>query len=267
MRGKYVAPSISETAFSCPHCGTLAPQTWLQLHGRRLEEKPPIFDPVKVAEFKEREKDKHPSDFWDYFDRAATHAPFADELSEPAYVRYGLVNHFVSVCDQCDEVALWIASRMIWPQTMTAPEPNEDLPEDIAMDYREAGVIFTVSPRGAAALLRLCVQKLCRDLLGADSTNSIDQDIALLVGKGLDKRIEQALDIVRVVGNEAVHPGTMDLRDDQATAERLFELINIITDHMISKPKALAELYGKIPPNKLKGIEDRNARALNKPKK
>ena len=155
---------------------------------------------------------------------------------------------------------------MLWPQTMSAPEPNEDLPTDIALDYREAGVIFTISPRGAAALLRLCVQKLCRTLLGEDATKTIDQDIALLVARGLDKRIEQALDIVRVVGNEAVHPGTMDLRDDAATAEELFQLINIITDTMISRPKRLEELYARLPPDKVKGIEQRNAKALPKPK-
>lgn len=267
MRGKYVAPSVNETSFSCPHCGTLAPQNWINLHGKSFEGKPPIWDAEKIVEWKARDKDKHPADFWDYFERAGTQVPFADKLSEGVYTYYGLVNHFVSVCAQCDEIAVWIADRMLWPQTMSVTEPNEDLPEDIARDYREAGAILAISPRGAAALLRLCVQKLCRQLLGPDATKTIDQDIASLVSRGLDKKVEQALDIVRVVGNEAVHPGTMDLRDDTATAEELFALINIIADEMISRPRRIDELYAKLPPEKVKGIEDRNARALPKPEK
>ncbi|MBE0578494.1 MAG: DUF4145 domain-containing protein [Devosia sp.] len=140
------------------------------------------------------------------------------------------------------------------------------MPEEIVADYMEAGSILGASPRGAAALLRLCVQKLCRFLLGDDAKDTIDKDIATLVSRGLDKRVEMALDIVRVVGNESVHPGKMDMKDDRATAEELFGLVNVIVEMMITQPKRIAELYSKLPPEKLKGIEQRNAQAaLPKP--
>jgi len=42
---------------------------------------------------------------------------------------------------------------------------------------------------------------------------------------------------VRVIGNEAVHPGKLDLKDDRDTATRLFKLVNIIAEQMISNPK------------------------------
>lgn len=265
MRGKYVSPSSGVTAYNCPHCGTLAPQSWLQIHGRGMEGTPIFWDPDKIAKIKEKEKDAHPPEFWKFWDRASAQMPFAERDKDGTYAYYSLTNLNVSVCDQCDEIAIWVAGRMLWPQNMSAPDPNEDLPEDIVADYREAGVIFTTSPRGAAALLRLCVQKLCRTLLGSDATKTIDQDIAILVSRGLDKKIVQALDIVRVIGNEAVHPGTMDLKDDTATAEELFALINIIADSMISRPKRLDELYARLPPEKVRGIEQRNAKALPKP--
>ena len=65
--------------------------------------------------------------------------------------------------------------------------------------------------------------------------------------QGLDKRIQQALDVVRVVGNNAVHPGELDIRDDTATAHKLFELINLISDVMISQPKHIGALYEALP--------------------
>ncbi len=49
---------------------------------------------------------------------------------------------------------------MIDPSDAPVPPAHEDLPEDCKPDYEEVRDIFTRSPRGSAALLRLCVQKL-----------------------------------------------------------------------------------------------------------
>ena len=61
-------------------------------------------------------------------------------------------------------------------------------------------------------------------LLG-EKGKKIDDDIASLVRKGLEPDIQQALDVVRVTGNNAVHPGQIILEDDKATAVALFELV------------------------------------------
>ena len=52
------------------------------------------------------------------------------------------------------------------------------------------------------------LQKLCKVL--GQSGNNINEDIKALVESGLDPRVQKALDAVRVVGNNAVHPGQMD---------------------------------------------------------
>jgi len=74
----------------------------------------------------------------------------------------------------------------------------------------------------------------------------------------LNPQIQQSLDIVRVIGNEAVHPGTMDLKDDRPTALRLFEIVNAIADQMISHRRTITELYAKLPEERRKAIETRD---------
>lgn len=63
---------------------------------------------------------------------------------------------------------------------------------------------------------------------------------------------------MRVIGNESVHPGEIDLRDNKDIAYKLFELINIIAQTMITQPKEIDNLYKKLPKSKIKAIEKRD---------
>lgn len=131
------------------------------------------------------------------------------------------------------------------------------MPANIVADYEEARLIATASPRSAAALLRLCIQKLCKEI--GEPGKNINDDIASLVSKGLPVIVQQALDIVRVIGNEQVHPGTLDLRDDPEIANELFGLVNFIVENQIAQPKAIKELFERLPEAKRKAIEQRDA--------
>ena len=75
----------------------------------------------------------------------------------------------------------------------------------------------------------------------------------------MDERIQKALDIVRVIGNSAVHPGQIDLRDDTATAAGLFQIINAIVAATISAEKHINTIYGRLPAGALDAIEKRDA--------
>jgi hypothetical protein len=114
---------------------------------------------------------------------------------------------------------------MVDPALRTGVVPNPDLPDELFADFNEPREIVNASPRGAAALLRLVIQKLCGHL--GEKGKNTDDDIASLVAKGLNPLVQQALDVVRVIGNEAVHPGAIDLKDDRDTALRLFQVVNV----------------------------------------
>jgi hypothetical protein len=273
------SPAIGRAAFICPHCHAFTQQSWFKPHVTSLgPEDVTVFSPMRVREIiEELEEIIRQGEVRKDVDAPALLAVFQEYLpivenGDPGLETnwssaYSLKvsNSFYSRCFVCKRLAIWLGDRLTYPsRSADAPEPNVDLPADIRQDYEEAAEVLPVSPCAAAALLRLAIQKLCCAILGRDG--GIDEMIGELVGQGLPVKVQQALDVVRVVGNEAVHPGTLDLKDDHATTGTLFGLVNLITDVMISQPKHVEALYGALPPAKLAGIEQRNAKVIAKPK-
>lgn len=175
----------------------------------------------------------------------------------------------ISKCQHCKDVSIWIVENIFhqwyWPiqkETMTYPKksniplPNEDLYDEIKLDYLEASNILNDSPRWACALLRLALQKLMVQLW--EDWKDINKNIWNLVKNWLSVTIQQALDSVRVIWNEAVHPWELDLKDNIDTATKIFWLINIIADVLITQPKKIQELYWTLPEWKLEWIENRD---------
>jgi Domain of unknown function (DUF4145) len=150
------------------------------------------------------------------------------------------------VCYHCKNESVWIEvrkgeGRMIYPDMHQGPPPHEEMPERVKEDYLEAMSIVSKFPRGAAALLRLALQKLMQEL--GETGKSLDQDVASLVEKGLPEEVQQALDLLRVIGKESAVPGQLDPRDDQDTVMQLFELINFIVEDRITRKKKLEALH------------------------
>lgn len=126
------------------------------------------------------------------------------------------------------------------------------MPEEIKIDFEEARQVFGSSPRAAAALLRLCVQKLCQVLLGKEG--DIHKQIGELVDKGLPARVLKAFDTIRIFGNESVHPGTVNLNDTPEVALALFSLLNMAVRHCITEEKELEAIRALTPAAKRREI-------------
>lgn len=218
---KYIPATLDSTSFHCPHCGVLSEQTWSKQISCSYSYIPPFGGQRQGASFQ-------------------------------------LSNTSISKCSHCKESSIWKNEKMVYPMTGNVEMANPDLPDDIKTDYNEAKDIVNISPRGAAALLRLAVQKLCIHL--GEKGKNINDDIESLVKKGLPKTMQQALDNVRVVGNNAVHPGTIDLNDKIEIAFALFGFVNIICEVLISQPKKIQEFYEK---NLSEGIRNKIAERDN----
>ncbi len=162
----------------------------------------------------------------------------------------------VSFCLRCGKPTLWLAEDIIYPAVHTSPPANSDLPDSVQAVYKEAAAIANQSPRAACALLRLAIQMLLKDL---GETGTINEMIKNLVKKGLDKKIQQALDIVRVTGNNAVHPGEIDF-NDSTDVQALFDLINLIANDLITRLKEIAEMYNRLPETAREAIKKRDGR-------
>jgi hypothetical protein len=218
----FINPILNATSFNCPHCGITSPQTWSKNISITYESREPDGRFINRVYY--------PSSFYK-----------------------------IAKCNHCNDISIWLEEKMIYPHVGTVPNPNEDLPIDVKADYLEARNIVNLSPRGASALLRLSVQKLCVEL--GEMGKNINDDIKNLVKKGLPETLQQALDSVRVIGNNAVHPGQIDLKDDIDTAYKLFGFVNIITEMLISQPKKIKEFYEmNIPANLREQINKRDGK-------
>ena len=160
----------------------------------------------------------------------------------------------VSTCVHCINPTFWLEEKIIYPPMHTAPPANNDLPDSVKVVYDEASAIANQSPRAACALLRLAIEILLKEL---DETGSINDGIQNLVKKGLDVRVQQSLDIVRVTGNNAVHPGEI-VFDDTTNVHTLFQLINIIADVLITQPKQIQATFDNLPEGARKAIKKRD---------
>ena len=159
-------------------------------------------------------------------------------------------------CQCCGKKIIWIDDNYIYPD-IVPEEANPDMPESVKQLYNEAALISNKSPRAACALLRLAIDRLCNELGEKDS--SIDKNIGALVKRGLSPEVQQALDIVRVVGNKAVHPGQIAFDvDNVETATILMSLLNMIVTRMITEPQKIGTMFEILPESVKKSIEKRD---------
>ena len=120
------------------------------------------------------------------------------------------------------------------------------MPEDVRRDYMEARAVAPKSPRAAAALLRLALARLMPHV-GQPGELLTDDVRALVRQRGVDPRVEQALEALRAVGNGALLPGQISLEEDEATVQALCGVLNLLVEELIEAPRRRDAVYAALP--------------------
>ena len=220
---KYFPPMHREEQFHCPHCDVYAKQCWAH---------------IKTALTWGGSSVVHVTNFSESLGKEWT----------------------ISRCEHCGEKIIWLDENIIYPKKIIVSLPNEDLNQEIQDDYLEAANIFSDSSRASAALLRLALQKLCKQL--GEEGKDINKDIKNLVGKGLNPQIQKSLDILRITGNNAVHHGEINIEESPEKVLKLFELLNFIAEKMITELNEIDSFYDDLPENSKEAIGKRDKKII-----
>lgn len=216
------APAYSRQKFTCPHCGAFAQQEWA---------------------------------------KCSAVSPAHDIEVDP--------NLAVAICMACGDQSVWrltprydpipdYSGVMIYPAARRGGPPRHpEMPEKVAEFYDEASEVVRVSPRAAAALLRLALEALLKDLY--PNEGELNKMIGAAVKDGLPAEVQQSMDYVRFSGNSAAHE--LHTGDDEQVATFLFEITNIIIDRMIAQPKKVSSLYDSLPDKFRQNVEKRDGKS------
>lgn len=219
-------------AFPCPLCSVYAQQSWYFI---KIKEAPHFSNsPSPKHEYYSLETD------YDIFDPK------------------GYQGISFSVCKVCSEESLWLNEELVYPFENTVENPSPLMPEEVKVIYDEARAVLNISPRSSAALLRLALEILL-PYLGADKATINNMIQQLVDERKAISRVQKAMDSLRVIGNDAVHPGVIDLegRDDKAVSLALFKIINFIVAETLGSDDMIEDLYSLLPERVKEGIENR----------
>jgi hypothetical protein len=214
----YTPPSYKSEGFNCPLCNFYSHQIWSMM-----------FYGKSIAQF----------------------AP-----------KYAIDKMELSLCLKCNQYLVWYDGKIVFPIVNSAPPPHVDMTKEVKEIYEEAKTILCQSPRAASALLRTAIATLVDEVLGKNK-ETLNHNIGRLVTeKKLSVEIQRSLDVLRVVGDHALHPSVIEMEDidenDNNHAISLFELINLIVDELISRPKKIKQYYDRLPQRQLEQIQKRD---------
>jgi uncharacterized protein DUF4145 len=161
-------------------------------------------------------------------------------------------------CLVCGGFTLWLETQMIDPRGKYGPPAHASTPDNVLELYEEARDVGGASRRAAAALLRLALQTLLTDLEPGHA--NLNATIGALVDRNLDPQVQQAMDVLRVIGNNAVHPGEVQLDEDPELVPALFELINLVVEQLIARPERVSALFDALPAGAREAVERRDGR-------
>jgi len=224
-------PEYKLEAFKCPNCDVYAKQTWYTMEFNTIQNymSQQTYNVFNRGNLPEHEVEMEEHDL-----------TFAE-------------------CSSCHQTSIWLNRGLIYPRKSTVENPNEFMPSEVKKLYEEARLVFSMSPRSSAALLRLALEVLLPHI-GAEKGSINDMIGQLARERKAIERVSKAMDVVRVTGNNAVHPGVLDIaeEDSREISMTLFKILNYIVAETLETDAMIDEVYSTLPKGIQENIEKRN---------
>jgi hypothetical protein len=219
MDSHAVEPQLRAESFSCPHCNAVAHQDWYGLFLKPENATEVVVlapqDAITLLGGDEEERQRAEQ----FLERLKNDDITYQYEKYSQSVKVKMVNLHLSSCSNCNGFLVWVRDRLVFPVRVA------ERPDLVAADFEEAAAILNKSPRGAAALIHLCVQTL---IPLEESGEHLDDEIRALISKGLKVEIQEAMGALRLLAYNGA--GDIDLKEDKATATRIFALLKMIVE-------------------------------------
>jgi hypothetical protein len=221
---EYIEPQLGAESFSCPHCNTVAHHDWYSLFLRpENTAEVRVLTPAAVTVSKLRQGDGKRDDVKEneqFFERLKKNELTYEYQKHPQPLKVKMANLHVSNCHSCNGFSLWVGGLLVFPTRI------DKTPEFVEEDLEEAAAILNKFPRGATALLRLCIQKLVPLLKAND--NELNDHISSLVRKVLEMEMQQAMEVLQVLQSAQLNP--LESQADKETALRFLDSLKEVLE-------------------------------------
>ena len=231
MASHDVEPQLGAESFSCPHCNTVAHQDWYSLflkpeNAGDVRVLTPEAVTVSTLRQGEAQRDNI-KEIEQFIERLKKTQLTYEYQKHPHPLKVKMANLHISNCHNCNGFSLWVSGLLVYPTKL------DKTPELVDEDVEEAAVVLNKSPRGATALMRLCIQKLVPLL--EENGKELNQRVSSLVRKGLEMEIQQAMDVLEVLRSDSAQLNPLESQADRETALRFLDSLKEVLERRMSQ--------------------------------
>jgi hypothetical protein len=225
----YIEPQLGAESFSCPYCNTVAHQDWYSLFLKpENAAEVRVLTPETVKDLRQGDAQRdNIKEINQFVERLKKNALTYEYQKHPHPLKVKVANLHISNCHSCNGFSLWVGGLLVFPTRI------DKTPELVEEDLEEAAAILNKFPRGAAALMRVCIQKLVPLL--EDNDKELNQRISSLVRKGLEMEMQQAMDVLQVLRSDPVQLSRLESQADKKTILRFLDSLKEVLERRMSR--------------------------------
>src|SRR6202047_692475 len=226
---EYIEPRLGAESFPCPYCNTVAHHDWYSLFLKpENAAEVRVLTPEAVKALRQGDAQRDDIKEIDQFvERLKKNALTYEYQRHPHPLKAKMANLHISNCHSCNGFSLWVGGLLVFPTKI------DKTPELVEEDLEEAAAILNEFPRGATALMRVCIQKLVPLL--QDSGKELNQRVSSLVRKGLEMEMQQAMDVLQVLRSDPVQLSQLESQADKETTLRFLDSLKEVLERRMSQ--------------------------------